>query len=108
MGFAKKGVILNNSVQVVYDGNLLVFGLLMSKMHNIWVRQTAGRLESRFRYSAFLCYNAFPFPRLTERQKNAIIDLAKEILLIRAGHSEMTLGDMYSPDGFPKDLSPFL
>ena len=104
MGFAKKGVILNNSVQVVYNGNILVFGLLMSKMHNIWVRQTAGRLESRFRYSAFLCYNAFPFPRLNEQQKQNVIELAKEILLIRAEHTEMTLGEMYNPDTFPQDL----
>ena len=87
IGFSKKGVILNNSVQVVYDGNMLVFGLLMSKMHNVWVRQTAGRLESRFRYSAFLCYNACPFPQMSRAQQEDIISLAKEILLVRAEHT---------------------
>ena len=37
-------------------------------------------------------------------QQEDIISLAKEILLVRAEHTEMTLGDMYNPDNFPEDL----
>ena len=68
------------------------------------MRATAGRLKSDFRYSATLCYNTFPFPRLNQQKKDELAGLAKEILLVRAEHTEMTLGDMYNPDIFPDDL----
>lgn len=79
-------------------------GYLMSRMHNIWVKAVGGTLESRLRYSASLCYNTFPFPQLRENQKEQIAILSREILLIRAEHTEMTLGDMYNPENFPDDL----
>ena len=41
---------------------------------------------------------------MSRAQQEEIINLAKEILLIRAEHTEMTLGDMYNPDSFPEDL----
>ena len=63
-----------------------------------------GSLESRLRYSASLCYNTFPFPNLREHQKETLSGLAKEIFLVRAEHTEMTLGDMYNPENFPDDL----
>ena len=31
-------------------------------MHNAWVRQVYGRLESRYRYSNTIVYNNFPWP----------------------------------------------
>lgn len=104
MGFIPAKTILNNSVHAIYEGNYLVFGLLSTRMHRIWVNQTAGKLKSDFRYSAHMCYNTFPFPRISVSQKEEIEKLAKEIILARAAHTEMTLGDMYNPGNFPDDL----
>ena len=104
MGFIPAKTILNNSVHAIYDGNYLVFGLLSTRMHRIWVNQTAGKLKSDFRYSAHMCYNTFPFPRISVAQKEEIEKLAKEVILARAAHTEMTLGDMYNPGNFPEDL----
>ena len=44
------------------NATLYHFGVLTSAMHMAWVRQVCGRLESRYRYSARLVYNNFPWP----------------------------------------------
>jgi hypothetical protein len=41
---------------------------------------------------------------LSSSQKERIEKLAKEILLVRAEHTEMTIGSMYNPENFPDDL----
>ena len=73
-------------------------------MHNVWVKIFAGRLKSDFRYSAKLCYNTFPFPKINEEQKAQLTVLAENILLTRENHTEMTLGEMYNPESMPLDL----
>ena len=96
--------VVTNSAFVIYSKEFWLLGVIMSKIHNIWVRAVGGTLESRIRYSASLCYNTFPFPKLSAKQKDELSSLAKEILLIRAEYTEMTLGDMYKPENFPDDL----
>ena len=104
IGFVPDKTIVPNSAQVVYDADLLTFGVLTSLMHNLWVRKNAGRLENRFRYSIFLCYNTFPFPKINDEQKERLSALAENILLTRENHTEMTLGEMYNPESMPLDL----
>lgn len=104
IGFLPNKTIVPNSAQVIYEADILIFGFLTSKLHNIWVRQNAGRMRSDFRYSIFLCYNTFPFPKITKEQKERLTELAEEVLLTRENHSEMTLGEMYNPETMPDDL----
>ena len=73
-------------------------------MHNIWVRTVGGRLKTDYRYSATLCYNTFPFPKISTEQKERLTTLAENILLVRENHTEMTLGEMYNPESMPMDL----
>ncbi len=96
--------VVTNSAFVIFSSEYWLFGILSSHLHNLWVRSVGGSLESRLRYSASLCYNTFPFPNLREHQKETLSGLAKEIFLVRAEHTEMTLGDMYNPENFPDDL----
>ena len=72
----------------------------------IWVRNNAGRLENRFRYSIFLCYNTFPFPKISNSKKIEIENAATNILLIREPYLTRgkTLADLYDPDKMPDDL----
>ena len=104
MAFVPDKTIVPNSAQVVYDANNTVFAILASKMHNLWVRKTAGRLENRYRYSIFLCYNTFPFPSISEAQKAELSERAQEVLDWRDEHYDMTLGEMYNPETMPEDL----
>lgn len=104
MGYVDKDTVISNSAFAVYDAELWLFGILTSKMHNIWVRAVGGSLETRIRYSATLCYNTFPFPKINAMQKAELETLAQEVLDIRDRHFDMTLGEMYNPETMPDDL----
>ena len=104
IGFVDKDTVISNAALAVYDAELWLFGMLTSKMHNIWVRAVGGALETRIRYSATLCYNTFPFPKINDEQKERLSALAENILLTRENHTEMTLGEMYNPESMPQDL----
>ena len=105
MGMADKDTVLSNAVRVIYNGDYVLFGVIASYMHMVWVRAVAGRMKTDMQYSNTICYNTFPFPNINSAQAREIESLAKEILLIRAEHTEMTLGEMYAPDNMPEDLA---
>lgn len=104
LGYIDFDTVILNSAFAVYDAELWLFALLTSKLHNIWVRTVGGRLKTDYRYSATLCYNTFPFPKVSKEQKERLTELAEEVLLTRENHTEMTLGEMYSPESMPDDL----
>ena len=105
-GFMNKGTIVPNSAQVIYNGNIEIFGVINSKMHNLWVKQNAGRMRSDFRYSIFLCYNTFPFPPISDEKKAEIEEAATNVLVAREPYLTVgkTLADLYDPDKMPDDL----
>lgn len=104
IGYLKAGVVVSNSAFAVYDAPLWLFSILTSKMHMAWVKTIGGRLETRYRYSAQLCYNTFPFPSINDAQREELEALAQEVLDIRDQHFDMTLGEMYNPESMPEDL----
>lgn len=104
IGFVDKDTVISNLAFAIYDAEKWLFALLTSKMHNLWVRTVGGRLKSDIRYSQSLCYNTFPFPKLTADQKEELEELAKNILNIRDENFDMTLGEMYNPESMPDEL----
>lgn len=104
IGYVGADTVISNLAFAVYNAELWLFGVLTSKMHNIWVRAVGGRLKTDYRYSATLCYNTFPFPKISAEQKEELTALAREVLGVRAEHIEMTLGEMYNPETMPVDL----
>ncbi len=104
IGYVSKDVIVSNLANAIYDAEKWLFALLTSKMHNLWVRTVGGRLKTDYRYSATLCYNTFPFPKLTTVQKEELERLAQNILNIRDENFDMTLGEMYNPETMPEEL----
>jgi hypothetical protein len=104
MGFLSSDVIASDLIQMIPNGTLYDFGLLTSEMHNDWMRAVAGRLESRYRYSATLVYNTFPWPDTSEAKRKHIESLAEEVLLIREDYPDKSLGDLYDPDKMPAPL----
>ncbi len=93
-----------NSVQTVYDSEPWLFGVIHSKMHMVWVNAVGGKLETRYRYSAKLCYNTFPFPDITLKQKENLNLYVFAILDERAKHPEKTIAQLYDPNKMPKGL----
>jgi len=104
LGFLSKETIILNSALAVYDGQPWLFGILHSKMHMVWVDAVGGKLETRYRYSAKLCYNTFPFPDISEKQKLTINEYVFAILDERAKYPEKTIAWLYNPETMPKEL----
>ncbi len=103
-GFIQSSEIVPNSAQIIYDCDPWVLGLIASRIHMQWVKALAGRLENRIRYSSSLCYNTFPFPDVTMKQKEEINRHVFNVLEEREKHSEKTMAQMYDPDKMPAGL----
>jgi len=104
IGISNKDEILSNAVSVIYDAELWIFALLSSKIHILWVKAVCGSLETRIRYSNILGYNTFPFPPISESQKQELEKHVYRILEEREKHSEKTLSQLYDPDKMPDGL----
>ena len=104
MAFLDEKTIVSNAAFALYDAPEWLFGILTSAMHMAWVRAIGGRLETRYRYSAGLCYNPFPYPNLTEAKKKEIEDAAMEIEGWREYYNSKTLAWLYDPETMPQEL----
>lgn len=104
IGFLDKNTVISNLAFAIYDAQLWVFGILTSKMHMAWVKAVGGYLGTSIRYSATLCYNTFPFPKITETKRAEIEKAAEAVLMAREQHTEKTLAQMYDPDHMPANL----
>ena len=102
-------VIASSELFTISGGGLYEFGVLTSRMHMAWMRYTCGRLESRYRYSAGVVFNNFPWPDFTQsfkpnqavdpiHQSQAAIETAAQAVLdARALEVGATLADLYNP-----------
>jgi len=97
-----KNIAFNDSVCAMYDPEIFIFWIISSKMHMSWVKTIAWRLKTDYRYSSTLVYNTFPFPEITQKQKEIIEEHVNNVLDEREKHSEKTLAEMYDPDKMPE------
>lgn len=103
-GFVDNSVIISDSAQAIYDAEPWLFGVISSRMHMCWVRAVGGQLETRIRYSKNICYNTFPFPEISKKDKERINLHVFSILEEREKHPEKTMAQLYDPDKMPKGL----
>ena len=96
IGIVNKDIIISNLASSVESSDLTLFGILHSKMHMTWIDFVAGRLGDQYRYSNNIVYNNFPFPKLTDKDKENIAEKAENILKIREKFSNRSLFDLYS------------
>lgn len=104
LAYISSDTIVSDATNIVYDAQAWLFGLLHSKMHMVWVRAVGGKLETRYRYSAKLCYNTFPFPKIDKKQEELLAQYVFDILDARANHTGKTLAWMYNSQTMPSDL----
>lgn len=106
MGYLNEEDVISDSAFAIYNAPIWLFGILTSRIHMDWVRAVGGRLETRYRYSAGLCYNTFPFPKISDEKKQQIEECATDVLLVREPYLTKgeTLADLYDPDKMPDDL----
>ncbi|MGL2999923.1 class I SAM-dependent DNA methyltransferase [Flavobacterium sp. RSSB_23] len=104
IGFYDHNTVVLDSAQVIYNPENFVFGIISSKMHTIWIKAVCGKLKNDYRYSSSLGYNNFPFPSISESQKEELTQCVFRILEERENHSEKTLAQLYDPDKMPEGL----
>ena len=104
IGWLEPPTIPSNLVRIIPNADIWHFGILTSRMHMAWLRNIGGRLESRYRYSIGIVYNAFPWPDASDSQMSAIRKLAQDVLDARRKFAESTLADLYDPDTMPMEL----
>lgn len=104
IGFLDDSIIPTDSATIIEDATLYDFGILTSNVHMAWMRTVAGRLKSDYRYSAKIVYNNFPWPEVTDAQKEKISKTAQGILDARALYPDSSLADLYDELTMPKEL----
>ncbi|MFH1159222.1 MAG: type IIL restriction-modification enzyme MmeI, partial [Pseudomonadota bacterium] len=104
IGFELPSTLASDLVFIIPNATLYHLGILSSVMHMSWVRSVCGRLESRYRYSAGIVYNNFPWPDATGKQRQKIEKAAQGVLDARAKYPKSTLADLYNSTTMPPDL----
>ena len=103
-GYLNDNVIAGDSALIIYKTQPWHFAVVTSRMHMVWMRAIGGKLETSYRYSAKLCYNTFPFPEITNKQKENLNQYVFAILDERAKHPSKTMAQLYNPTTIPKGL----
>lgn len=107
IGFLSAEVVPSNTVYMIPDLGKYEFAVLVSEMHMDWMRVVAGRLKSDYRYTPNI-YQLFPWPDVTDKQKQQIEKLAQAVLDARQAEfdkdPETSLSDLYAPDLMPVAL----
>ncbi len=70
----------------------------------VWVNAVGGKLKTDYRYSAKLCYNTFPFPKINAKTKFLLKEYVYDVLRERSKYPEKTMAWLYNPDTMPKGL----
>ena len=89
---------------MIVDAPLWSLGLLVSRLHQVWLATVCGKLKTDFRYSNTLGWNTFPVPALTGKNKADLTRCAEDILLAREAHFPATIADLYDPKAMPANL----
>jgi hypothetical protein len=104
IGFLNEDTVISNSAMAIYHAQPWLFAVVTSRMHMVWVRNVGGKLKTDYRYSAKLCYNTFPFPEISKKQKENLSLYVFSILDERAKHPSKTMAQLYNPATMPKGL----
>ena len=104
MAWMSKNIIASDACLVIPNATLWLFGQLESVVHMAWMRAIAGRLENRYRYSAEIVYNNFPFINADKKRRARIEAAAQKILDARAKYPDSSLADLYDEISMPYEL----
>lgn len=104
IGYVSKNVICANTVQIIPDASLFVFGVMQSSMHNVWAKSVCGRLKSDFRYTPSVYHN-YPFPfNPADKQVKSIESAAQKVIEARQQFPDSSLAELYKPTTTPPIL----
>ena len=103
IGYNTPDIIASNTVYLVPNVDLFMFGVMTSNVHMAWTRVVCSRMKSDYRYTPAV-YNNFPWPTPTDAQKAKIEQTAQAILDARALYPDCSLADLYDEVTMPPEL----
>ncbi|PKP67252.1 MAG: hypothetical protein CVT83_08705 [Alphaproteobacteria bacterium HGW-Alphaproteobacteria-5] len=96
----ENNVIAEGSICVIAVDDIWVHAILESAIHRTWSLRAGGRLGPTPRYNKTRCFDPFPFPDLTEKQKTHLRELGERLDAFRkerqAEHPDLTMTGMYN------------
>lgn len=104
-GLLTKDYIISDLMFGIYDSPIWLLGLILSRLHYVWIKASCGKEGKSYRYSKNLGYNTFPVPNISERRKKEIEKLVFKILDIRDETGE-TLNELYGSPLAEKNPKP--
>ena len=99
-------IMANDTTDVFASDDDYFFGVLHSRIHELWARSKGTQLrdvESGFRYTPTTCFETFPFPRPTDKQRAAIAAAAKRLNELRHNWLHPTATDMLGNPSVSED-----
>ena len=103
IGYVEPDIIAANTVYVLPNASVYMFGIMTSNVHMAWMRTVCSRMKSDYRYTPAV-YNNFPWPTPTDQQKAKIEQTAQAILDARALYPDASLADLYDETTMPPEL----
>lgn len=98
--FISSEVLLDNRLLNFALSDAFALGILSSRVHVTWALAAGGTLEDRPVYTKTRCFDPFPFPEVSEAQKQLIREIAERLDAHRKRqqqlHPTLTLTDMYN------------
>ena len=104
MTIVDKDIICSNMVYLLENPSNWLFGILESKVMMAWIHMVGSRLGTGYRFINTIVYNNFPWPELTDQQKEKINKTAQTILDVRAKYPDSSLAVLYGEFTMPVDL----
>jgi len=105
MSWYQPEVITNDAVLLVASADVAIFGLLQSRVFNVWNKAVSGRIKSDTRISSTITYNNFPFPVLNSVNQDSIRKCGQVVLDSRSKFANSSLADLYEAASMPAELA---
>jgi hypothetical protein len=98
--FLETSVLADNMLVAIALDDAYFLGVLSSHVHVTWSLAAGGTLEDRPRYNKTRCFDPFPFPDSTSKQKQEIRDLGQKLdthrKQVQAQYPDVTITGMYN------------
>jgi hypothetical protein len=78
-------VLASHALAVVARDDDYTFGILQSRVHELWALAAGTQLETRPRYTPTTCFETFPFPDPAPEQRERVGEAARRLVELRDG-----------------------
>lgn len=98
IGFVEKAEIIpGDAASFVPTSDRYIMGVLISRLHTLWLSIAGGRIREDFRYGSDTVYNTFPWVHCSDEKRITIADLTTAVINERKRLAGRTLEEMYDP-----------